>query len=261
MHLLIIIISTTTRKKTFFLYSKVHLFQAKPKRPKYRQYDMASMRAAFQATQNGMSVYRAARQFEVPECTLRDRTLGLIDENAKLGTPTLLSECEEKGLAEHIKYMASIGYGYTKEEVLHVATNYAVSVGKKSESEPHFSDLWFYKFMKRCGDLQVAKPHKLAIIRAKTSSRETVTKYYDELNTLMTSNGLHDKPENIYNIDETYISLEHNPPKVVCNKGSNAQAVTSPRGQNVTQIGSGNAQGNFLPPYYIFPGKRWKVKR
>ena len=73
----------------------------------------------------------------------------------------------------------------------------------------------------------------------------------------MSSNGLHDKPENIYNIDETNISLEHNPPKVVCNKRSNAQAITSPRGQNVTLIGSGNAQGNFLPPYYVFTGKRW----
>ena len=113
--------------------------------------------------------------------------------------------------------------------------------------------------MKRCGDLQVTKPRKLAIIRAKASSIETVTKYYDELNTIMSSNGLHDKPENIYNIDETNISLEHNdnPPKVVFNRGSNAQAITSPRGQNVTLIGSGNAQGKFLPPYYVFPGKRW----
>ena len=72
---------------------------------------MASIRAAFQATQNGMSVYRAARQFEDPESTLRDCTLRLIEENAKLGAPTLLSDCEEQGLAEHIKYMASIGYG------------------------------------------------------------------------------------------------------------------------------------------------------
>ena len=92
---------------------------------------MASMTAVFQATQNGTAVYRAARQFEVPESTLRDRTLGLIEENAKLGAPTLLSDCEKQGLAEHIKYMASTGYGYTKEEVLHVATNYANRVGQK----------------------------------------------------------------------------------------------------------------------------------
>ena len=218
---------------------------------------MASMRAAFQATQDGMSVYRAARQYEVPESTLRDRTLGLIDENAKLGTSTLLSESEEQGLAEHVNYMASIGYGYTKPEVIHIANNYAISVGKKTESDPTFSDSWFYQFLKRSGNLQVVKPRKLAIVRAKSSSKETVSKYYDELDNILTSNGLHDKPENIYNMDETNIPLEHNPPKVVCSKRSNPQAITSPKGQNVTLIGCGNAQGNFLPPYYIFPGKRW----
>lgn len=53
--------------------------------------------------------------------------------------------------------MASIGYGYTKPEVIHIANNYAVSVGKKSESDP---------------------------------------------------------TENIYNMDETNIPLEHNPQKL-----------------------------------------------
>ena len=71
----------------------------------------------------------------------------------------------------------------------------------------------------------------------------------------MSSNGLHDKPENFFNIDDTNISLEHNPPMVVCNKVSNTQAVTYPRGQIVTLIRSGNAQGNFLPPYYVFLGR------
>ena len=66
--------------------------------------------------------------------------------------------------------MANIGYGFTKEEVLHVATNYVISVGKKSGSDSYFGYSWFCKFMKRCGDLQVTKPRKLAIIRAKTSS-------------------------------------------------------------------------------------------
>ena len=216
---------------------------------------MASMRAAFQATQNGMSVYRAARQYKVPESTLRDRTLGLIDENAKLGTSTLLSESEEQGLAEHVNYTASIGYGYTKPEVIQIANNYAISVGKKTESDPTFSDSWFYQFLKRSGNLQVVKPRKLAIVRAKSLSKETVSKYYDELDNILTSNGLHDKPENIYNMDETNIPLEHNPPKVVCSKRSNPQTITSTKDQNVTLIGCGNAQGIFYHPIIFFLGR------
>jgi hypothetical protein len=33
--------------------------------------------------------------------------------------------------------------------------------------------------------------------------------------------------------------------------------VTSSRTKNVTVIGCASAIGNYVPPYYIFPGKRW----
>ena len=51
--------------------------------------------------------------------------------------------------------------------------------------------------------------------------------------------------------------MEHTPPKVLCTKGTMPQAITSPRGKNVTIIGGGYAAGNHIPPYCIFPGKRW----
>ena len=52
--------------------------------------------------------------------------------------------------------------------------------------------------------------------------------------------------------------MEHTPPKVLCTKGTMPQAVTSPRGKHVTIIGEGNAAGNHMTPYYIFPWMRWK---
>ena len=64
-------------------------------------------------------------------------------------------------------------------------------------------------------------------------------------------------PEIFFNIDETGVSTEHSPPKIVCAKDSSAQSVTSPRTYNVTLIRGGNALGNHVPPYYVFPGKRW----
>ena len=66
-----------------------------------------------------------------------------------------------------------------------------------------------------------------------------------------------DHPEKIFNIDETGISTEHSPPKIVCSKESVAQSVTSSRTFNVIIIAGGNALGNHIPPYYVFPGKRW----
>ena len=43
----------------------------------------------------------------------------------------------------------------------------------------------------------------------------------------------------------------------MCNVGTNLQAVTSPRSSTVKCIAAGNALGNSVPPYYIFPGVRW----
>ncbi|XP_062575887.1 uncharacterized protein LOC134237756 [Saccostrea cucullata] len=73
----------------------------------------------------------------------------------------------------------------------------------------------------------------------------------------MTTNNLLDKPNRIFNIDETGITTDHVPPKIVCNKNTSAQAVTSPRSSTITIIAAGNALGNHIPPYYVFPGKRW----
>ena len=66
-------------------------------------------------------------------------------------------------------------------------------------------------------------------------------------------------PQSIYNIDEKGISAEHKPPYVICDKKLNPQAVTSPR-LTVTVIGCGNALGTQIPPYFVFPGKRFQAE-
>ncbi len=93
--------------------------------------------------------------------------------------------------------------------------------------------------------------------RAKSASRENIDKYYSELGSILAVNNLVDKPERIFNVDETGISTEHQPPKVVCSKDTVPTAITSPRSSLVTIIAGGSAIGNAIPPYYVFPGKRW----
>lgn len=88
------------------------------------------------------------------------------------------------------------------------------------------------------------------------SCAAAISKYYKELSTVLTQNNLHDKPHLIFNVDETGCSTEHNPSKILGERSTNPQSITSPRSSNVTLIGCGNAAGNFVPPYYVFPGKR-----
>jgi len=116
--------------------------------------------------------------------------------------------------------------------------------------------MWFYSFLKNHKDLQLLKPRKLNFAQAKCASAAAISKYYKELSTVLTQNNLHDKPHLIFNVDETGCSTEHNPSKILGERSTNPQSITSPRSSNVTLIGCGNAAGNFVPPYYVFPGKR-----
>ena len=105
--------------------------------------------------------------------------------------------------------------------------------------------------------MKIVKPQTFSLARAKCAAKETLANYFRELGTLLTTYNLKDHPERIINIDELGISTEQSPPKIVCSKDSAAQSVTSPKSFNVTIIAGGNALGNHIPPYYVFPGKRW----
>ena len=220
-------------------------------------YDRRNLQRAFEATQKGLSVYRAAREYSVPESTLRDRTRGLVDLDATTGFETIFSRAEEEKLVSHISYMAEIGYGYNVSSIKYMAKDYADPLGKNINAKEALSDNWFYRFIKRWPDIKVVRPQKLSISRAKSASRETLDKYYKELGTVLTTNGLKDKPQNIFNIDETGVTSEHSPPKIICDKNIKPQNITSARSSTVTIIAAGNALGNSVPPYYVFPGQRW----
>ena len=104
-------------------------------------------------------VYRAAREYGVPESTLRDRTLGLVDaDNCISGSKRTFAVDEEHELAEDIKYMASMGYGYYKQEVINLATDLAVFQGKKKSRCSSTMCYVVLLFLENHKDLQLLKP-------------------------------------------------------------------------------------------------------
>ena len=105
LHQVLSLIKLQTANGELFFY----LQQATPVRRRL-QYDRSNLARAYEATQYGMSVYMAARRYSVPECTLRDRTRGNVDVDARTGLGTLLTADQEQKLVTHISYMADIGY-------------------------------------------------------------------------------------------------------------------------------------------------------
>lgn len=73
------------------------------------QYDRVNLERAYTACKGGMSVYKAAIIYSVPESTLRDRTREKIPLDAHVGYSTIFTANEEKALVDHIKYMGDIG--------------------------------------------------------------------------------------------------------------------------------------------------------
>jgi hypothetical protein len=75
------------------------------------------------------------------------RIAGDIDlECYTMGAIPLFSLREEARLVSHLKEMANIGYGYSRQEVVDVASNFAVYLNKRTRDNP-MSLKWFYSFL------------------------------------------------------------------------------------------------------------------
>lgn len=69
--------------------------------------------------------------------TLRDRVLGKIDiDSSTSGRAPVLSLEEEAKLVNHLQEVAKLRYGYSRQEVVDVANEYAFELGKRSKDQP-----------------------------------------------------------------------------------------------------------------------------
>ena len=153
--------------------------------------------------------------------------------------------------------MASFGYGYSRAEVIDLATNNAAYKGIRDEDHP-LSTKWYKNFMSRWPDLKIVKPRSLEIQRAKALSTECLRNYFQELNKVLEKYNLLDKPERIFNVDEKGLSTTDKAPHVISATDSKPPAVTSGDRTLVTVLGCGNAQGQHVPPFFVFPGARMR---
>ena len=129
-------------------------------------------------------MYRASKQFGVPQSTLADRIRGSVPLDAVPGHETLLTKTEEQKLVGHIKHMAAIGHGYTKKNIQEVAKEFALFLGKDVKATKGLSDNWFYGFLKRWPEVEIAK-HKKTDNSDPIQTQEDMDRYYKELGALL----------------------------------------------------------------------------
>jgi hypothetical protein len=76
------------------------------------------------------------------------------------------------------------------------------------------------------------------------------------LEAVLKENHLPNKPQSIFNVDESGIQLINKPGKALAKKGAEDLHVLTPRerGENATVTACCNAEGQFLPPILILKG-------
>lgn len=87
-------------------------------------------------------------------------------------------------------------------------------------------------------------------------NREDVNAFFRLLEEEMIRNHLTNKPENIFNVDESGIQFINKPGKVLTANGAKDVHLITPRekGETITLIACCSAEGRFLPPVLIMKG-------
>ena len=71
-------------------------------------------------------------------------------------------------------------------------------------------------------------------------SSDAVSIYYRNLESVLKSAYLLNKPAAIWNVDETGLTLDHKPPKVLGKVGLDPVAITASKSLTITVIAAGN---------------------
>ena len=211
----------------------------------------------------GTKLRVAARMYGVPKSTLeRHLKVNLRQPNENvMGRSSVFGTDAENKLAQHLLDLESRGFGLTPLELRQLAYKYATSndIPNNFNEEAQMAGYdWLQGFLKRHQELSLRKPEALSMGRASGMNKLKVGRYFDLLQDTLNQNDLMNKPDFIYNVDETGITEVHKPPKVIAGKGKrNVYSVTSgEKGTTTTAVCCVNASGDYIPPMLIFKGRR-----
>lgn len=222
------------------------------KTSKRKQYDPDTLKLAFTAIkEQNMSVYSAAKFYNVPESTLRDRTRGNVPIQDASAVFRLFTQDQEETLFSFVKFMSDKGYSYRQKDILNMASEYAFSIGKRSrEGKNACGRNWFYGFAKRWPELTNIKG-----IEEVTKLQEE--SYFDWLRTTIVHHSLEDRPDSIYCVDDLGVCTDKHPHCII---GENVpgKPTCNTEDVDVIIIGGASTMGSQITPSYVFIGDKWK---
>ena len=121
---------------------------------------------------------------------------------------------------------------------------------------------WFDGFKLRHPNLTLRSAQSLSHSRATSANDEIMRDYFAKLASVCARLNIVSKPMQIYNMDETGISIVNKPGRVIAEYGRrNVWAVTSAeKGKTHTVLACASAAGYSLPPFMIYPRKKMTAR-
>ena len=202
----------------------------------------------------------AARVYKIPQTTLRDRITKNTAIIRKPGHPTVLTSQQEQEIVDTCLLFAQWGFGLGRREIEGIIQNF-FKVTKKLNpfcNGVPGEGLWS-GFMRRHPQLTKRKPQNLQMVRAKAMSKEVVTHWFQQCRkpTLTELDDLLDKPNQIFNVDESGFPLSWTPKAILTRWGEKSpQALLAGSGrENITVQMCVSPSGQILPPYIVYIGE------
>ena len=141
---------------------------------------------------------------------------------------------EEEHIVKFLTNLYDLGYGFSRADMTAVASEYAIFL-RRRESDDHLKKSWIVSFMKRW-------PELIKINRKCAVSLSTIlTNFYDGLGRVMSFHNFDVKPHLIFSVTDIEIRQD--------DVEGEDQVLT-------TVLACGSADGKFVPPFFVFPGKQ-----
>lgn len=207
--------------------------------------------------EGGLSIREAERTYSVPFNTIRRRVNGSVDMHCKRPGPQpfLGTECE-KEIYEAVVQLQKIGHGLSRKEILKLAGEIDAKREVKVFKNALPSKRWYKSFMMR-HNLTLRQPENLSAARNSMATEKTKEEFFEKLTEVIQE--LKITGCDIYNVDETGLTMVNKGGKIVAPKGSKTVVMrkSGERSENVTVVVACNATASIiLPPMVIYKGTR-----